>query len=152
MTGHPDCKHAQPACTTTTKKLVSSSRQRCFVLLDAAKFASTNRLDLRKHPADFVCLSFYKLFGYPTGLGMLLCGARIVTQSCFMCDLWSGLMSFICGRSIVIHVLRPLCVFSCTTTQGALLVKKSAAGVLRKCYFGGGTVEVHINIFCCCAS
>lgn len=43
------------------------------VLLDAAAFVPTNRLDLGRVKPDYVCLSFYKMFGYPTGLGMLLC-------------------------------------------------------------------------------
>lgn len=43
-----------------------------YVLLDAASFVSTNRLDLSKTQPDFVCMSFYKIFGYPTGLGALL--------------------------------------------------------------------------------
>jgi selenocysteine lyase/cysteine desulfurase len=42
------------------------------VLLDAASFASSARLDLRAVPADFVALSFYKIFGYPTGIGALV--------------------------------------------------------------------------------
>jgi selenocysteine lyase/cysteine desulfurase len=42
------------------------------VLLDAASFAPTNRLDLSRWHPDFVDLSFYKLFGYPTGSGCLL--------------------------------------------------------------------------------
>ncbi len=42
------------------------------VLLDAAAYAPTNRLDLARWPADFVDLSFYKMFGYPTGIGCLL--------------------------------------------------------------------------------
>lgn len=42
------------------------------VLLDAASFVPTNRLDLRRWHPDFVPLSFYKMFGYPTGVGCLL--------------------------------------------------------------------------------
>lgn len=42
------------------------------VLLDAAAFAPTNRLDLGRWQPDFVSLSFYKMFGYPTGVGALL--------------------------------------------------------------------------------
>ncbi|WP_406076671.1 aminotransferase class V-fold PLP-dependent enzyme [Micromonospora sp. NBC_00858] len=42
------------------------------VLLDAAAFAPTNRLDLSVVQPEFVCLSWYKLFGYPTGVGALL--------------------------------------------------------------------------------
>ncbi|CAM9638105.1 unnamed protein product [Scytosiphon promiscuus] len=66
-------------------------RERWWVLLDAAKFAGTAPLDLSKVEADFVAVSFYKIFGYPTGLG-------------------------------------------------ALLIREDAASVLRKGYFGGGTV------------
>ena len=43
-----------------------------LVLLDAAKLVSTCPLDLTKHDADFVAVSFYKIFGLPTGLGALL--------------------------------------------------------------------------------
>lgn len=42
------------------------------VLLDAAAFVPANRLDLTAVQPDFVCLSFYKMFGYPTGVGALL--------------------------------------------------------------------------------
>ncbi len=42
------------------------------VLLDAAAFVPTNRLDLSDRHPDFVPLSFYKMFGYPTGVGCLI--------------------------------------------------------------------------------
>lgn len=42
------------------------------VLLDAAAFVPSSRLDLSVHKPDFVSVSFYKIFGYPTGLGCLL--------------------------------------------------------------------------------
>jgi molybdenum cofactor sulfurtransferase len=42
------------------------------VLLDAAAFVPTNRLDLSISKPDFVCLSFYKMFGFPTGVGALI--------------------------------------------------------------------------------
>src|SRR5512142_524376 len=42
------------------------------VLLDAAAFAPTSRLDLSRFKPDFVPLSFYKMFGYPTGIGALI--------------------------------------------------------------------------------
>jgi len=42
------------------------------VVVDAAAYAPTNRLHLRDVDADFVCLSFYKMFGYPTGVGALI--------------------------------------------------------------------------------
>jgi selenocysteine lyase/cysteine desulfurase len=42
------------------------------VLFDAAAFVPTNRLDLSTVRPDFVTISFYKMFGYPTGVGCLL--------------------------------------------------------------------------------
>lgn len=42
------------------------------VLLDAAAFVPTNRLDLARWHPDFVPVSFYKIFGYPTGVGALV--------------------------------------------------------------------------------
>lgn len=47
-----------------------------YVCVDAANFVSTSRLDLSQVKPDFVALSFYKLFGYPTGLGALLVSRR----------------------------------------------------------------------------
>lgn len=63
-----------------------------YVLLDAAAMAGSSPLDLQRYRPDFVCLSFYKIFGYPTGVG-------------------------------------------------ALLVSRRGAEVLRKRYFGGGTIN-----------
>jgi selenocysteine lyase/cysteine desulfurase len=42
------------------------------VLLDAASFVGTSLLDLRAVRPDFVAISFYKMFGFPTGVGALL--------------------------------------------------------------------------------
>jgi selenocysteine lyase/cysteine desulfurase len=42
------------------------------VLLDAAAFVPSNRLDLSRVRADFVPVSWYKMFGYPTGVGCLI--------------------------------------------------------------------------------
>ncbi|MBI4543679.1 MAG: aminotransferase class V-fold PLP-dependent enzyme [Gemmatimonadetes bacterium] len=42
------------------------------VLLDAAAFVPTNRLSLGAVEPDFVTISFYKMFGFPTGVGALL--------------------------------------------------------------------------------
>lgn len=47
-----------------------------YVCLDAASFVGTNYLDLNKYRPDFVCMSFYKIFGYPSGLGALLVSKR----------------------------------------------------------------------------
>ncbi len=42
------------------------------VLLDAAAFVPSNRLDLGRWMPDYVAVSFYKIFGYPTGVGALI--------------------------------------------------------------------------------
>ena len=64
---------------------------RTYVLLDASSWVGHCRLSLEECPADFVALSFYKMFGFPTGVG-------------------------------------------------CLVVRKDAAAVLHRRYFGGGTV------------
>jgi len=62
------------------------------VLVDAAAYLSSTALSLADVPADFVVLSYYKLFGYPTGVG-------------------------------------------------ALVARRDALAMLRRRYFGGGTVQ-----------
>ncbi len=42
------------------------------VMLDAAAFLPNNKLDLSVVKPDFIPISFYKLFGYPTGIGCLV--------------------------------------------------------------------------------
>nr|CAH7761655.1 unnamed protein product [Callosobruchus chinensis] len=53
-------------------KLLKAPCNQWYVVLDCACYVSTNDLDLSLWKPDFVCVSFYKLFGYPTGLGALL--------------------------------------------------------------------------------
>ena len=49
-------------------------------VLDAAAFVPTSRLDLTRHTPDFVCLSFYKMFGFPTGVGALLARKNVLGE------------------------------------------------------------------------
>ncbi|MCA0454773.1 MAG: aminotransferase class V-fold PLP-dependent enzyme [Chloroflexi bacterium] len=52
---------------------VELAHQRGYdVLLDAAAYVPTSRLSLREIHPDFLSVSFYKMFGYPTGVGALL--------------------------------------------------------------------------------
>ncbi|XP_055304058.1 molybdenum cofactor sulfurase 3 [Sitodiplosis mosellana] len=60
----------------TANGSTSIERSNRYVCLDAAAFVSTNSLDLVKWRPDFVCVSFYKLFGYPSGLGALIVSKR----------------------------------------------------------------------------
>ncbi|HEV7242647.1 MAG TPA: aminotransferase class V-fold PLP-dependent enzyme [Thermoanaerobaculia bacterium] len=53
--------------------LVDAAHARGFdVLIDVAAYAPSHAVSLRECPADFAALSFYKLFGYPTGIGALV--------------------------------------------------------------------------------
>jgi molybdenum cofactor sulfurtransferase len=76
-----------------------------FCLLDAASFVSTTILDLSWVQPDFVCLSFYKIFGYPTGLGALLVknSSAYVLQRCY----FGGGTVLISLSSQCEHVPRP---------------------------------------------
>jgi len=52
---------------------IASARERGWdVIVDAAAFVPTSRLDLSVWKPDFVSISFYKMFGYPTGIGALI--------------------------------------------------------------------------------
>jgi molybdenum cofactor sulfurtransferase len=50
----------------------SQQHQQWYTMLDIAKAASTGPINLCQLNPDFACISFYKLFGEPTGLGCLL--------------------------------------------------------------------------------
>ncbi len=60
---------------------IAVARQKGWdTLLDVAAFVPTNRLDLAEILPDFVPLSFYKMFGYPTGVGCLLARKSAVAK------------------------------------------------------------------------
>ncbi len=50
------------------------------VLLDAAAYVPTNALDLGRVKPDFVTISFYKMFGYPTGIGALIARKKALSK------------------------------------------------------------------------
>jgi molybdenum cofactor sulfurtransferase len=60
---------------------IGEAKQRGWdVLLDAAAYVPTNRLDLSRWQPDFVALSFYKMFGYPTGTGALIARKKALAR------------------------------------------------------------------------
>jgi molybdenum cofactor sulfurtransferase len=62
-------------------ELIAHAHERGWdVLLDAAAYVSTNRLTLRELQPDFVSISFYKMFGYPTGVGCLLVRKTVLAK------------------------------------------------------------------------
>ncbi|ETW08603.1 hypothetical protein H310_01147 [Aphanomyces invadans] len=58
-------------CQVPSKQPVHHPQGKWLVLLDAAKLAGTNPIDLSEFKPDFMVVSFYKLFGYPSGVGAL---------------------------------------------------------------------------------
>lgn len=46
---------------------IHKASRKTKVVLDAAAYLPNSPLDLGTYPADFVTLSFYKIFGFPTG-------------------------------------------------------------------------------------
>ncbi|CUA67032.1 Molybdenum cofactor sulfurase [Rhizoctonia solani] len=55
------------------QEIVSASRAHgAYTILDAAALAPTTRISLRNTPVDSMVVSFYKMFGFPTGVGALI--------------------------------------------------------------------------------
>ena len=75
------------------------------VLLDAAAFAPTNRLSLAAVEPDFVAVSFYKMFGYPTGVGCLI--ARTATLARLRRPWFAGGTVNFASAHGLSHVLAP---------------------------------------------
>lgn len=86
-------------------KTEKSTKSKWFCFLDAASFVSTSVLDLSQVQPDFVCISFYKIFGYPTGLGALLVknSSAHVLEKCY----FGGGTVLISLSSQCEHVPRP---------------------------------------------
>jgi molybdenum cofactor sulfurtransferase len=85
---HPEQPHlfAYPAQSNVTGVqhpldwIAHAQEQGWDVLVDGAAFVPSNRLDLSRWHPDFVTLSFYKMFGYPTGVGCLLARKSALTK------------------------------------------------------------------------
>ena len=90
------------------------------VLLDAAAFTLTNRLDLGRWHPDFVVQSFYKIFGYPTGVGCplarktalavaasVVCGGRLRWRRCRATSISSPRRIGVRGRTLTFWRCRP---------------------------------------------
>lgn len=65
-------KHDPAAWVGPVRQALSTPTHRMMVAVDASAWLPTQPLDLAAAPADFVFLSFYKVFGFPTGVGALL--------------------------------------------------------------------------------
>lgn len=109
----------------TSRLRASAPQHRVTVLLDAAKHAGTSPLDLSRFQegeVDMACVSFYKLFGYPTGLGCLMLRSSVARR----------LLQFSSSQGASEES---------TTLPPSLSPSHRAAGrPPRRRYFGGGTV------------
>lgn len=68
LTGLSNISNSKPSLSLLTY----ASALGYTTLLDAAALAATSPLDLTATPADAVAISFYKMFGFPTGVGALI--------------------------------------------------------------------------------
>ena len=53
-------------------KHVRERKEECYTLVDAAALASSNAINVDEMDCDFLVVSFYKMFGLPSGLGALI--------------------------------------------------------------------------------
>lgn len=67
-TGQSNITNSKPPLTV----LAHASARGFTTLLDAAALAPTTPIDLTHTPVDAVAISFYKMFGFPTGIGALV--------------------------------------------------------------------------------
>lgn len=58
----------------------SGHKGKWLVLLDAASYVCTSPLNLKQCQADFIPISFYKMLGFPTGLGALLVRTEVAAM------------------------------------------------------------------------
>lgn len=57
-----------------------ASRLGYHTLLDAAALVPTSVFSLSEHPVDAVAVSFYKMFGFPTGVGALIVRSAFLSK------------------------------------------------------------------------
>lgn len=67
-TGQSNITNSKPPLAV----LAHASARGFTTLLDAAALAPTTPIDLTHTPVDAVAISFYKMFGFPTGIGALV--------------------------------------------------------------------------------
>lgn len=130
---------------------------RVVTLLDAAKACATAPPDLSRHPVDFLVLSYYKIFGHPTGLGALVAkrstlewlrqhctGARSAAAAPASATAEQGggsSGSATAAAAAGATPLPPPSAPGCAAVGQPAGAWRSAYG---KAYFGGGTVQVSV--------
>jgi selenocysteine lyase/cysteine desulfurase len=113
------------------------------VLLDAAAYVPTKRLNLEAVQADFVAVSFYKMLGYPTGVGCLLVHRRVLPK---LRRPWfaGGTVSFATVQGLV-HRLTPGEAGFEDGTLNYLSIPAVAMGLQRLERIGLETIETRVR-------
>ncbi|RXM36464.1 Molybdenum cofactor sulfurase [Acipenser ruthenus] len=127
-----------------TRKLYPShgTAGRWFLLLDVG----CSPLDLQAYPADFVPISIYKIFGFPTGLGALL----VHNDSSGILEVEQQLLTWLektyCPRNVHIEQIcyRSLCVLVLVELKGCRRVSVSLTGA-ASAVLAGGTPEAAVG-------
>ncbi|RNA25421.1 molybdenum cofactor sulfurase [Brachionus plicatilis] len=65
-------------------------KENLFLCLDTASYTSTSFLNLNEIKADFLVVSFYKMFGFPTGIGALIIRKTEATKNCLSAKKYFG--------------------------------------------------------------
>ena len=114
---------AASTCSTNPLGLHHRGPQyRWYTLIDSSKFLCTSPLDLSAHPIDFATISFYKMFGFPTGL------AGLVIKNETAQELWG-----VGGGRAAQKMMA-------ASSAGGQSIPRPSFSTLRS-YFSGGTVN-----------
>jgi selenocysteine lyase/cysteine desulfurase len=113
------------------------------VLLDAAAFVPTHRLDLADVQPEFVCVSFYKMFGYPTGVGCLLVRDEALAR---LARPWfaGGTVNFATIHGLA-HILAPREAGFEDGTLNYLAIPAVELGLRHLASVGIGTIETRVR-------
>ena len=76
MTGQSNVSNSKNSLSITTH----ASSLGYHTVLDAAGLAPTSMINLGEYPLDAMVVSFYKMFGYPTGVGALIVKKSFLSQ------------------------------------------------------------------------
>lgn len=141
----------------------STPSHRWLVVLDAAAYVPTHPLDLSAAKPDFVPVSWYKVFGAPTGgccqwqwAGHLMAQTGLGAHVGMFGASWTR-RPRVTRRSVPRSVSAAPCLSRHPPGLGALIARKESLLLLRKYYFGGGSVVESTGrpphtCTCCCNS
>lgn len=89
------------------------NKESLFLCLDTASYTSTSFLNLKEYKPDFLVVSFYKMFGFPTGIGALIIRKTDATKKCLNAKQYFG------GGTVSMALIddSQICFKNCTLKQ-----------------------------------